>query len=143
MNLTKWAVKKSPWIYHVATGSCNNCDIEVLDCLTPKFDVERFGIKLVGSPRHADALMVTGALTKKVRPRFENLYQQTAKPCLIVAVGTCSSGGGIFNEAYNCIGPIRKLMKNIDPQTPVVNIPGCPPKPEAIISGVVKALESL
>ena len=63
MNWKIWSLKKSPWVFHVNTGACNNCDIEVVDCLTPKYDVERFGVTLVGSPRHADALLVTGVVT--------------------------------------------------------------------------------
>ena len=70
MGLGIKALKKSPWVYHVNTGACNNCDIEVLDLLTPRFDVERFGIVLVGSPRHADALLVTGGVTRQAAPRL-------------------------------------------------------------------------
>ena len=85
------ALKKSPWVFHVNTGACNNCDIEIVDLLTPRFDVERFGIKLVGSPRHADALLVTGAVTAQAAPRLSEIYRQTPKPCVVFAIGACAS----------------------------------------------------
>lgn len=137
MKLTLKALKKSPWVFHVSSGSCNNCDIEILDALTPRFDLERFGILLVGSPRHADALLVTGALNLKAKDRVLRVYEQTAKPCLVIAVGSCACSGGIFYDSYNIVGPYDKYIP-VD-----VYIPGCPPKPEAIILGVVKALEKL
>ena len=84
------ALKKSVWVFHVNTGACNNCDIEIVNCLTPKFDIERFGIKLVGSPRHADALLVTGVVTAQAAPRLREVYRQTAKPCVVFAIGATS-----------------------------------------------------
>lgn len=143
MDWRKWGIKKSPWIYHVNTGSCNNCDIELVDCLTPKFDVERLGISLVGSPRHADALMVTGPVSRKSKPRLEEVYRATAKPCIVFAIGSCASSQGIFKDAYNCVGPVREIVSELDENSLVTNVPGCPPRPEAIISGVVKGLDSL
>jgi len=132
-----WGLKKSPWIFHVAAASCNNCDIEILAALTPRFDVERFGIVLVGSPRHADALLVTGVINRKTLPRVIQVYQQTPKPCLVIGVGTCSCSKHMFEDSYNVVGPYDKHIP-VD-----VYIPGCPPKPEAIILGVVKALQKL
>lgn len=137
MNLKTWGLKKSIWVFHCANGSCNNCDIEILDCLTPKFDIERFGIVLVGSARHADVLLVTGIVTKQTLPRLKRLYEQAAKPCFVVAVGGCACSGGMFKDAYTFAGPLDKVL-------PVhAYIPGCPPKPEAIISGAVKLLSTL
>ncbi len=136
-GLGKWALKKSPWVFHLATGSCNNCDIEILAALTPRFDLERFGILLAPSPRHADCLLVTGAVTHKCRKRLLEAYRQTAKPCLVVAVGACPITGGVFKDSYNIVGPLDKIIP-VD-----VYIPGCPPKPEALILGVVKALQKL
>jgi Ni,Fe-hydrogenase III small subunit len=132
-----WGLKKSPWVFHVAAASCNNCDIEILDVLTPRFDVERFGIVLVGSPRHADALLVTGFLNRKSLPRVLRVYEQTPKPCLVIGVGTCTCSKHLFSSSYNAVGPYDKYIP-VD-----VYIPGCPPKPEAIILGVVKALGKL
>ena len=132
-----WGLKKSPWVFHVAAASCNNCDIEILDVLTPRFDVERFGILLVGSPRHADALLVTGVLNRKSLPRVLRVYEQTPRPCLVIGVGTCTCSKHLFKSSYNAVGPYDKYIP-VD-----VYIPGCPPKPEAIILGVVKALGKL
>jgi len=137
MNLKMKALKKSLWVYHVSGGSCNNCDIEVLDCLTPRFDIERFGMVLVGSPRHADALLCTGIVNKKCVERVKEVYAQTAKPCVVVAIGACACTGGIFREGPQMGGPLDKLIP-VD-----VYIPGCPPKPEAMIAGIVKLLEKL
>ncbi len=130
-------LKKSPWVFHVAAASCNNCDIEILAALTPRFDVERFGIVLVGSPRHADALLVTGVINRKTLPRIIQVYEQTPKPCLVIGVGTCACDTHMFKDSYNVVGPYDKHIP-VD-----VYIPGCPPKPEAIILGVVRALQKL
>lgn len=132
-----WSLEKSLWVFHVNTGSCNNCDIEILDCLTPRFDVERFGILLVGSIRHADALLVTGPVTRPVLPRLRRIYEQTPKPCLVFAVGTCACSCGIFKDSYNIAGPVDRII-HVD-----AYIPGCPPKPEAILLGVVRAFGKL
>ncbi len=135
MSLKSWAFKKSPWVFHLSAGSCNNCDIEILDCLTPRYDVERFGILLVGSIRHADILLVTGAVNRKVAPRIRELYDMAPRPCLVVACGTCACGQHMFKESYHTMEPL-------DAHVPVsVYVPGCPPKPEALISGIVRALQ--
>lgn len=137
MSLKLKALSKSPWVFHVSAASCNNCDIEILDCFTPRFDVERFGIVLIGSVRHADAFLVTGAVNKKDVPLLKKIYEQAAKPCLVIAVGTCACSQHMFRFSYNVSEPYDKIL-------PVsVYIPGCPPKPEAIISGIMKALETL
>jgi len=143
MSWKIWSLKKSPWVFHVNTGACNNCDIEVVNCLTPKFDVERFGITLVGSPRHADALMVTGVVTAQAAPRLRQAYQQTSKPCVVFALGACACGKGIFSNGYHVVGPVDKIIKEIDPNAIIAYVPGCPPKPEAMMSGVLKALAAI
>lgn len=137
MSIKLKALKKSLWVYHVSAGSCNNCDIEILDLLTPRFDVERFGIVLVGSPRHADVLLCTGIVNKKCVERVKEVYNQTPKPCVVVAIGACACSGGIFRDGYQMAGPLNKVIP-VD-----VYIPGCPPKPEAIIAGIVKFLKEL
>ncbi len=144
MSLALWGLKKSPWVYHVALSPCNNCDIEILDLLTPRFDVERFGIKLVGSPRHADALLVSGSVNHHVKPRFIELYKQTAKPCIVFVIGSCALSQTMFRDSYNVgSSPVDEVVREIDPNAIIAYVPGCPPKPEAMILGVVKALQSL
>ena len=137
MSVKLTALLKSPWVFHCSTGSCNNCDIEVLDCLTPRFDIERFGMLLAGSIKHADVLLVTGSGNRKSMERVKKLYDQMPKPCVVVAIGECSLSRGLFIDSYNCPQPIDKVIP-VD-----VYIPGCPPKPEAIIAGVVKLIERI
>lgn len=132
--LFNWCFKKSIWVYHVNAGSCNGCDIEILDVLTPYYDVERFGIRLVHTPRHADALLVTGPVTRQVRERLLSLYAATPDPKLVIAVGSCATCGGIWHESYATLG----CLSNVLPVS--IYIPGCPPRPEAIIYGVAQAL---
>jgi membrane-bound hydrogenase subunit mbhJ len=143
MSWKIWSLKKSVWVFHVNTGACNNCDIEIVNLLTPKYDVERLGIKLVGSPRHADALLVTGVVTAQAAPSLRELYRQTSKPCVVFATGACACQTGIFNGAYHVVGPVDNIIREVDPNAIVAYVPGCPPKPEAMISGVVKALSIL
>ena len=143
MGLKTWALKKAPWVFHVNTGACNNCDIEILDCLTPRYDIERFGMVLVASPRHADALVVTGIVTRQARSRLQELYRQTAKPCLVLCIGACACSMGIFKDAYHAAGPVDEVIREVDPNAIIAYVPGCPPRPEAIISGAVKALSTL
>ena len=137
MGIKFKALKKSLWVFHLSTGSCNNCDIEILDCLTPRYDLERFGIKKVGSIRHADVLLVTGIVTKQVLSRLKRVYEQAPKPIIVIAFGACASTGGIFADSYNMAGPLDQVIP-VD-----AYIPGCPPKPEAIIAAVAKLLKKL
>ncbi len=141
MNLTKMtlqALLKSIWVFHLSSGSCNNCDIEILDCLTPRFDIERFGMRLAGSIRHADALLITGSCNRKSAIRVKNFYEeQVPKPFVVVAIGECALSRGMFIHSYNCPLPLDKIIP-VD-----VYIPGCPPKPEAIIGGVVKLIQKV
>ena len=137
MGLFKWARTRSPWIIHFNTGGCNGCDIELVAASTPRFDVERFGIIIRGSPRHADMLVVTGPVTRQVRDRLVRIYEQMPEPKLVIAVGTCAISGAPFMGCYNVHG-------GIDAVIPVnAYVPGCPPKPEAIIDGIVKLILKL
>jgi len=136
-EIKSWARINSPWAIHYNSGSCNGCDIEILATLTPRYDVERFGIKLQGSPRHADVLICTGPVTLQSRDRLKRIYEQMPEPKFVIAVGSCSISGGVFQGCYNIVGSIGDVI-------PVnVYVPGCPPRPEAIINGVVQLLESL
>lgn len=132
-----WARTKSPWIIHFNSGACNACDIETLAALTPRYDLERFGIMLKGTPRHADVLICSGPVTLQTKDRLIRIYEQMAEPKFVVAVGTCASSGGVFQGCYGVSGGVDSVI-------PVsAYIPGCPVRPEAIIDGVVKLLESL
>jgi NADH-quinone oxidoreductase B subunit len=132
-----WARINSPWAIHFNSGSCNGCDIEILATLTPRYDLERLGIKLQGSPRHADVLICTGPVTRQARERLIRTYEQMPEPKFVVAVGSCGITGGAFEGCYNVCNGIDKVI-------PVnIYIPGCPPRPEAIIYGIAKLLESL
>lgn len=124
---------RSPWIVHYAATSCNGCDIELLACLTPLYDVERFGIVNTGNPKHADILIVTGSVNEESRKVLENLYEQMPEPKAVIAVGTCALSGGIFRDAYNVYGGIDQVLP-VD-----VYVPGCAARPETIIDGVVRA----
>ncbi|HHH82131.1 MAG TPA: NADH-quinone oxidoreductase subunit B [Chloroflexi bacterium] len=136
-RLKTWARINSPWVLHFNSGSCNGCDIEILATLTPHFDLERFGVKLMGSPRHADILLCTGAVTRQARDRLIRIYEQMHEPKFVVAIGSCALSGGVFRGCYNVMGGISEVL-------PVsAYIPGCPPRPEAIIDGVVKLLAAL
>jgi len=130
-------VKKSPWILHYDGTSCNGCDIEVLACLTPLYDVERFGIINTGNPKHADILLITGSVNEQNIPVVKQLYEQMPDPKAVVAVGICATSGGIFAECYNVVGGVGKVIP-VD-----VYVPGCAARPESIIDGVVKALDVL
>ena len=136
-RLVNWSRRKSPWAIHFNTGSCNACDIEIVDAITPRFDLERFGIQVKGAPRHADVLLCSGPVTRQIEARLKRIYDQMAEPKFVVAVGSCACTGGVFRGCYNVKG-------GIDQAIPVsAYIPGCPVRPEAIIDGVVKLLKSL
>jgi NADH-quinone oxidoreductase B subunit len=132
-----WAQVNSPWAIHFNSGSCNGCDIEILATLTPRYDLERLGVKLQGSPRHADILICTGPVTRQARERLRRVYEQMPEPKFVVAVGSCAISGGVFQGCYNVVG-------HVDAVIPVdVYVPGCPPRPEAIVDGIVKLLGRL
>jgi Ni,Fe-hydrogenase III small subunit len=133
-RLARNAFTKALWVYHANVGACNGCDIEVINVLTPYYDAERFGIKLVGSPRHADVLLVCGPVTRPVVPALERLLDAVPSPKLVFAIGSCACGGGSWFDTYNVLGGADKVIP--------VNfyVPGCPPRPEAILYGVAVAL---
>ncbi len=136
-GLKTWARVNSPFAIHFNSGSCNGCDIEILATLTPRYDLERFGVKLQGSPRHADVLVCTGPVTRQSRDRLVRIYEQMPDPKFVVAVGSCGLSGGAFQGCYNIVGSLADVI-------PVhAFVPGCPPRPEAIIYGVVALLNSL
>jgi NADH-quinone oxidoreductase B subunit len=136
-RLKLWGRTNSPWALHFNSGSCNGCDIEILATLTPRYDIERLGVKLQGSPRHADVLLCTGAVTRQQADRLRRIFEQMPEPKFVVAIGSCALSGGVFRGCYN-------TLDGIDQVIPVdAYVPGCPPRPEAIIDGLVKLLGRL
>jgi NADH-quinone oxidoreductase B subunit len=134
-RIVRFGAVRSPWVLHMDTGGCNGCSIELFAILNPRFDVERFGGVSKANPRHTDVLLIDGAVTRKIAPVLRRIYDQTPEPKAVIAVGTCAISKGIFHDSYNIVGPLEKIMP-VD-----VYVPGCPPKPEAILQGIVKALE--
>lgn len=124
---------RSPWIVHFDCGGCNGCDIEILDTLTPVHSAERFGVVNVGDPRQADVLVVTGPANRRNAAILRATYDQMAEPKAVLAVGACAAYGGIFHGAPNILGGVDRIVP-VD-----AHVPGCPPRPEAILSGVLQA----
>ncbi len=127
---------KSPWLFRINAGSCNGCDVELATtAFIPRFDVERLGCKYCGSPRHADIVLITGPLTIRIKDQVLKVWNEIPEPKITVAVGICPISGGVFKEGHSIQGPLDKYLP-ID-----VNIPGCPPRPQAIMEGVLLAKE--
>jgi ech hydrogenase subunit C len=136
-NIINWSRRTSPWIIHFNAGGCNGCDIELLAALAPRFDVERFGILLKGTPRHADVLVCTGPVNEQIKSRLVRIYDQMPKPKFVIACGACAVSGGVFRGCYNTLGGLDDVL-------PVsAYVPGCPPRPDAIIQGVYALLQKL
>jgi NADH-quinone oxidoreductase B subunit len=122
-------------IRQVDAGSCNGCELEIRALGNAFYDLERFGLRFVASPRHADVLLVTGPVTKNMKEALERTYNATPEPKWVVALGDCAATGGIFAESYACIG-------GVDSVVPVdLHIPGCPPAPEQILRGLLALLQ--
>ena len=127
--------RRSLHIREVDAGSCNGCEIEITSLGNPIYDIERFGVHFVASPRHADMLLVTGPVTRNMAIALKQTYDATPSPKLVIAVGACGISGGIFGYSYASCG-------GVDTVVPVdVYIPGCPPGPEALLRGILLALE--
>lgn len=135
MGLIDWARKRSPWVLHFNTGSCNGCDIEIVAAFTPRFDPERFGFLQKGSPRHADILVVTGPVTKQAKDRLLRIYGQMPRPKRVAVVGSCATSGAPFTGSYSHLGGVDRVIP-VD-----IYVPGCPPRPEAILHGLLKIVE--
>jgi len=127
-------IKRSAYVYRVDCGGCNGCEIEIFSAITPVFDAERFGIKVVASPRHADILLFTGAVTRSMRMPAIRAYRAAPDPKIVVSYGACGCSGGIFHDLYCVWGGTDKIVP-VD-----VYIPGCPPTPAATIYGFAVAL---
>ena len=130
-------IERSPWLIHYDASSCNGCDIEVLACLTPVYDAERFGAIVTGDPKQADIFLVTGSVNNLNAPIVKNIYDQMPEPKAVVAIGACAYTGGVFAECYNVSGGVASTIP-VD-----VYVPGCAAKPESILDGVVRAAQLL
>jgi len=123
-------VSGSVQIRHVDAGSCNGCEIEIGQAFSSVYDAERYGVRLVASPRHADALTVTGPVTRNMTDALRKTYEAAPRPCLVVAVGDCAKDCGMFAGGHGVAGPVSDVV-------PVaVEVPGCPPSPAAIVAAL-------
>jgi len=133
-RLVNWARQRSPWITLFNSGACNACDIEIIACLMPRFDIERFGILVKGSPRHADILIVTGHVTLKQASRLRRVWEQIPEPKYVIAMGACGASAGAFHGLYHVMDTVEQVIP-VD-----IYVAGCPPRPDEIINGVVACL---
>ena len=136
-NLIVKSMSKSPWIFHINAGSCNGCDIELVSVLTPRYDAERLGFRLTGTPRQADIVVVSGPITLQTRDRLVRTLAQVPEPFCVVSLGSCPRSGNVFKGSYAIDGPLEKYV-HVD-----VSVGGCTPKPEAIVAALAKAAEIL
>jgi Ni,Fe-hydrogenase III small subunit len=137
LRLVERARRRSAWLFHLNAGACNGCDIELVACLTPRYDVEQLGVRLEGSPRHADVLCVSGPVTRATRPALEAVHAQLPEPKVVVALGSCPATGNVFAGSPVVDGPLHRIVP-VD-----VFVPGCPPRPHAIVEGIGRAIELL
>ena len=122
-------------IRHVDSGSCNGCDFEMNALNNPIYDIQRFGVSFVASPRHADMITVTGGVTRHLEQALVETYNAASNPKMVLAIGACACGGGIHGQTYANHGSVDKIV-------PVyAYVPGCPPRPEAIIEGILFSLD--
>lgn len=131
------SMAKSPWIFHVNAGSCNGCDIELVSVLTPRYDAERLGFRLTGTPRQADIVVVSGPITLQTRDRLVRVLAQVPEPRVVVSLGSCPRSGNVFKGSYAIDGPLEKYT-HVD-----VSVGGCTPKPEAIVAALAQAAQIL
>jgi len=129
--------RRSPWIFHMNSGSCNGCDIELIAALTPRYDAEQLGVLLQGSPRHADILCMTGPVTQTAVNAIHTVYDQVCDPKAVVAIGSCPASTNVFIDSRVLVGPLEKHLP-VD-----VFVPGCPPRPDAIVRGIAAAASLL
>ena len=136
-NIIDKSMSKSPWVFHVNAGSCNGCDIEIVSVLTPRYDAERLGFRLTGTPRQADIVVVSGPITLQTRDRLVRTLKQVPEPFCVVSIGSCPRSGNVFKGSYAIDGPLEKYV-HVD-----VSVGGCAPKPEAIVAALAQAAEIL
>lgn len=132
-RLVRTARRRSPWMFHANSGSCNGCDIEYLACLSPRYDVEQIGVRNEPSPRHADILVVSGPVTRTTVEALQTVYAQMPDPKVVVALGSCPASCNVFAGSPAVVGPLQRVLP-VD-----VFVPGCPPRPEAIAAALDEA----
>ncbi len=137
MSASSGGIERSPWLIHYDASSCNGCDIEVLACLTPVYDAERFGCIVTGDPKQADIFLVTGSVNHRNEEIVKIIYDQMPEPKVVVAVGACAYSGGVFADCYNIKGGVGEVIP-VD-----VYVPGCAAKPESILDGVIQGAQIL
>ncbi|HEX2981031.1 MAG TPA: NADH-quinone oxidoreductase subunit B family protein [Anaerolineaceae bacterium] len=136
-QLSKICRQKSPWVYHLNAGSCNGCDIEIAPCFCPRYDAEQIGVLLQGSPKHADILLITGPVTLRSCEAVKDIYNQMPRPKAVVAIGSCPATGNVFAGSPTVLGSVESIIP-VD-----VYVPGCPPRPQAILEGIQQAARLL
>jgi len=136
-KLMCYSRRHSPWLFHMNSGSCNGCDIELVASLTPRYDAEQLGVRLEGSPRHADILCITGPVTRNSVQAIETVYGQVGSPKAVVAIGSCPASTNVFIDSRVLDGPLNRHIP-VD-----VFVPGCPPRPDAILQGIAAAAKKL
>ena len=136
-NMMDKSMARSPWIFHINAGSCNGCDIELVSVLTPRYDAERLGFRLTGTPRQADIVVVSGPITLQTRDRLVRTLAQVPEPRVVVSLGSCPRSGNVFKGSYSVDGPLDKYT-HVD-----VSVGGCTPKPEAIVAALAQAARIL
>jgi membrane-bound hydrogenase subunit mbhJ len=129
--------RKSPWVYCLNAGSCNGCDIEIAATTGPRYDPEQVGILRQGSPKHADILLVTGPLTLRTRDALCDIWGQIPSPKAVVAIGSCPASGNVFAGSPTIVGALAQVIP-VD-----LYVPGCPPRPQAILQGCMHAAHLL
>lgn len=136
-SILKLSRRRSPWVYVLNAGSCNGCDIEIGAVLSPRYDLEQIGALRQGSPKHADILLITGPLTLRSAEAVRSIYAQIPEPKAVVAVGSCPATGNVFAGSPTVEGGVLDAVP-VD-----VFVPGCPPRPQAILAGVQEAARLL
>jgi len=136
-SILKRSRRRSPWVYVLNAGSCNGCDIEIGAVLSPRYDLEQIGALRQGSPKHADILLITGPLTLRSAEAVRSIYAQIPEPKAVVAIGSCPATGNVFAGSPTVEGGVLNAVP-VD-----VFVPGCPPRPQAILAGVQEAARLL
>lgn len=132
-GLVRVARRRSPWVFHLNSGGCNGCDIEYVACMSPRYDFEQLGVLQQGSPRHTDILVVCGPVTRTTAEAAQTIYDQVPDPKVVVAVGSCPASCNVFAGSPVVVGPLDRVLP-VD-----IYVPGCPPRPDAIIAGIAEA----